>query len=60
MTDDEHTTILLLKGAISEMTTEGQLKVKDYHSKFQSLISEGGEEAVIAYALLGAEMQAQS
>lgn len=56
----EAETILMIKGAISELPREDQLKVETVLMNINSLIKEYGSFAILAIALKGAELQMES
>lgn len=48
--------VLMIKGVISEMSKEDQIKVMDYYDFLKKYVQVKGNLAEVAYALLGAEM----
>lgn len=52
----EQMQILMLKGAISEMSPESQAKVNDCHKTLVETIKPYGDEGLIALSLLGLQL----
>lgn len=59
MTDDEQT-VLLIRGTIAGMPEDEQIRVKAIAETFRNALKAGGAHAMLAFALVGAERQAQS
>lgn len=49
--------LLLIKGVISELPTLDQIKVMECCNKFLTLLSEYGDHAKVALALVSVELQ---
>ena len=50
--------LLMLKGAISELPEERREKIISLREQIKSLITENGEDGLIAMAFVGAELSA--
>jgi len=59
MADQNKMMILLIKGAISELTENQQARTMEAHEKLNAIVEEYGGEGLIALALLGAEKGAE-
>ncbi len=58
MTNNERETILLIKGAISEMPVEDQNQIQAYIGQIDQMLAENRDCAMLAIALKGAILQA--
>lgn len=56
---EEQQTLLLIKGAISDLPEEQKVKVQRCAAELRKVIADGGQEGVMAFVLVGAEVQAQ-
>lgn len=59
MIAQDRAALLMVKGAVSDLTPEQQLKVADVASKLRALIKGAGDEGQVALALVGAELAAE-
>lgn len=59
MTDEEQT-LLLLRGVVAGMPEDDQIRVKAIAETFRNALKVGGEHAVVALSLVGAEQAAKS
>lgn len=57
---EEQTTLLLLKGAISDLGPDEQQKVKECAARLRSIQEEYGELGFLAFGLVGAELAAEA
>ena len=55
----EQIAVLLIKGAITELSEEERASVMSSHARLKSIVDETGDHGLIALALLGAELQAE-
>ena len=60
MTDEDRNTILLIKGVISELTPEQQKACKQVADRLRQIVLEAGDVGGLAFALVGAELQAMA
>lgn len=58
MTDEEQT-LLLLRGVVAGMPEDDQIRVKAIAETFRNALKAGGEHAVVALSLVGAEQAAK-
>lgn len=49
--------LLMLKGIISEMPEESKIKIKEASEKIKAVVTEYGDEGLIALALTGGEYE---
>lgn len=56
----EDTTVLLIRGLITQLEEDGQKKVHLLADTFRRQVKEAGELADLAGALVGAELQAEN
>jgi len=52
--------LLMLKGMISELDAETKAKVLDQYESLKAFVTAGGGTAIIAFSLLGLELQEQA
>lgn len=57
MSSTEQTQLLLIKGMVSGMPQPTQDKIKSIKNQFNDIIESGGEEALLAMAMVGLEHQ---
>lgn len=57
---EEQQMLLLIRGTIAGMPEDEQIQVKAIAETFRNAIKAGGAHAMLAFALVGAEQQAQS
>lgn len=57
--NSERATLLLVRGALSELPQEQQDAVNAAHEKLKAIVTEAGDVGLLALALLGAEIQAE-
>lgn len=57
---EEQTTLLLIKGALSEMEPADQEKVKACADKLRAVLNEHAEHGILALGLVGAELAAKA
>lgn len=58
MTDEEQT-LLLIRGQIASLPEDEQIRVKAIAETFRNALKAGGDHALVALALVGAEQQVQ-
>lgn len=58
MTDEEQT-LLLIRGQIASLPEDEQIRVKAIAETFRNALKSGGDHALVALALVGAEQQVQ-
>lgn len=56
MHNPEQVTLLLIKGAISDLSQEDQDTVRACAHKFRTILESTGAQGMLAYALVGAEI----
>ena len=56
MGDQEKATLLMLKGAISDLTKDQQGKIAECKTKLMTILEEYGDEGKIALSIIGLEL----
>lgn len=58
VSDNDKARLLLIRGAISMLDAEQRANIEDRAVKLRAMLTGGGEVAVLAFALVGAELAA--
>ena len=59
MSQEQEDIVWMIKGMIADLPEDHQRTVKELYNKIKIIMAECGEDAVIAVALLGAELAAE-
>lgn len=51
--------LLMMKGAMSEMTEAERTKINEVAAAIRALVKDNGDEGLVAIAIVGLEIQAQ-
>lgn len=54
----EAAALLMVKGIVSDLSADAQAKVRECHTRLQAVVTEYGDEGLIALAMLGLESSA--